>query len=406
MGANITQAEYDTLDNIATRFAGQAETVDAVRLRMDHHVQALRNGGWQGRGSAAFFAEMDSTVFPAVLRLNQALQEARAVTLQIKDILQAAEEEAAEPFRNGAYDKDNSGKPGKLDEKTRISEYQTDEGDLFVTGPGDGQTHSIKLPGWLGGQTITFESGKIHPNDVAQGQLRNCFLITSLAVVAHQNPGLIENAIKDNGDGTYTVTFYEKGGGFLGIGDSYQPVNITVTPEFPVREVYDKETGKWVADGQAPHAGMGDNELWPRILEKAYAQWQGDGDITRGYQKLNKGGQSQDVFEALAGTDSQSTTNMSQYSLSELAQMHKSGTAITLSSLNTTSNGGEGYYNAGSGKLHTTHAYWVESVDVANDKIVVRNPWGYESSPKYRIELSYAEFKQKFDRIDTNSLQQ
>ncbi|MFZ2489186.1 MAG: C2 family cysteine protease [Anaerolineae bacterium] len=166
-----------------------------------------------------------------------------------------------------------------------------------------------------------------------------------------------------------------------------------------------KETGQWVTDASVPHIGEGDDELWPRILEKAYAQWQGNGDITRGYQTLNKGGVSHDVFQALTGTDSQSTTDMREYSLQELAQLHNNGTAITLSSLNRTSDGEEGYYDAGKGRLHTTHAYWIESIDVTNDRIVVRNPWGYDSSSNYRIELSYDEFIESFDRIDMNSLQ-
>ena len=57
------------------------------------------------------------------------------------------------------------------------------------------------------------------------------------------------------------------------------------------------------------------------------------------------------------------------------------------------------------GQIHTTHAYWVESIDVENDRIVVRNPWGYESSSDYRIELTYKEFVKSFDRIDVNWLE-
>ncbi len=384
MDSNIVQAEYDVLETIAGRFARQAESTADMRLHLLRHVQTLQNGGWEGKGSEAFFAEMDKDIFPAVIRLGQALEQARSVTLQVRDVLKAAEEEAASPFRNGAEGRDFAGK-GKLDEKSRISGYTTAGGKLFDSG--------------AAGEPA------VHPNDISQGQLGDCFLVTSLAVAASQNPGLIQNAVKDNGDGTYTVTFYEKRGGFLGIGDSYQPVQIKVTPDFPVREVYDKETGKWVADGNAPHIGTGDNELWPRLIEKAYGQWKGDGNVTKGYDILNDGGQSQNVMEALAGTDSKSTTNMKKYSLAELGEMHKNGTAITLSSLDSTDGSKKGSYNAGSGQLHTNHAYWVESVDVANNKVVVRNPWGYNSSSTHRIELTYDEFTKNFDRIDTNTLQ-
>lgn len=223
------------------------------------------------------------------MRLTQALQEAQSATLQVKGILKTAEEEAASRFRDGEGDVDHVGKKGKLDETARISEYKEAKGDLFAAGSGDGSTVRFTLPEWLGGRTISLQTGEIHPNDISQGQ-------------------------------------------------------------------------------------KGDQELWPRILEKAYAQWQGDGDITEGHQTLNEGGKSRDVIAALAGADSSSTTNMKKYNMQELARLHDSGAAITLSSLNSNADGKEGYYTAGGGQLHTGHAYWIESVDAANDKIVVRNP--------------------------------
>ncbi|MCG8352469.1 MAG: WXG100 family type VII secretion target, partial [Chloroflexales bacterium] len=62
-------------------------------------VQALADGGWEGAGSAAFLAEMQGEIFPALQRFRQALEEARAVTLEAKIILQQAEEEAARVFQ-------------------------------------------------------------------------------------------------------------------------------------------------------------------------------------------------------------------------------------------------------------------------------------------------------------------
>ena len=86
----------------------------------------------------------------------------------------------------------------------------------------------------------------IHPNDIDQDGLGDCYLLASMATIADQNPELIRNAIKDNGDGTYTVTLYKKQGGFLGIGGEYKPVEITVTPEFPNGQFYSEKEGKWV----------------------------------------------------------------------------------------------------------------------------------------------------------------
>jgi hypothetical protein len=59
---------------------------------------ALEQGGWEGQGATAFYDEMQNEVFPAMQRLMSALSEAQMVTLQIRDIIWQAEEEAASVF--------------------------------------------------------------------------------------------------------------------------------------------------------------------------------------------------------------------------------------------------------------------------------------------------------------------
>jgi WXG100 family type VII secretion target len=62
-------------------------------------MSKLEDGGWIGRGSDAFFQEMNSEVLPASLRLQEVLDEASQVTRAIVQIVQQAEEEASSPFR-------------------------------------------------------------------------------------------------------------------------------------------------------------------------------------------------------------------------------------------------------------------------------------------------------------------
>ncbi|MEM7342728.1 MAG: C2 family cysteine protease [Chloroflexota bacterium] len=289
----------------------------------------------------------------------------------------------------------------KLDEVSRIGGYKRGEGKLFASNlAGGDKTYTVKSPKWLGGKPLTFKYAEeaIHPNDLSQGKLHNCFLVAALAVVANQNADIIRNAIQDNGDNTFTITYYQKKRG------TYKPVEITVTPEFPIREVYDKEKKQWVANANALHVGPGDNELWPRLMEKAYAQWKGKGNVSKGYKLLNKGGYEGHVYEALVGVDSQYVTDMISLSLEKLGQMQDEGFAISLSSLNSTNDDGKYYQVGKKGRLTTSHAYWIESIDVAKDKIVIRNPWGYRSSSDYRLVLSYDELTQNFDRYDINPL--
>lgn len=98
MGADIIQARYDELASIAERFARSMEAADELERRVRQRFEPLAQGGWVGKGSEAFCAEMNSKVFPGLQRLSQVLREAQAVTLAASDTLRQAEQEAARLF--------------------------------------------------------------------------------------------------------------------------------------------------------------------------------------------------------------------------------------------------------------------------------------------------------------------
>jgi WXG100 family type VII secretion target len=93
------RADYDQLEQIANRFVNQSQAVQQMLQRVRGAMDPLQGGGWIGRGSDAFFSEMESEVLPASLRLQQALEEANQVTRQIVQNVKQAEEEASSPFR-------------------------------------------------------------------------------------------------------------------------------------------------------------------------------------------------------------------------------------------------------------------------------------------------------------------
>lgn len=99
MGDNIIQAQYDQLEQIAVRFGRQAEATAKTTQRVLQSMGALRTSGWEGRGAAAFFGEMDRSALPSLQRLVSALQQSQTVTRQISQVMRAAEEEASRPFR-------------------------------------------------------------------------------------------------------------------------------------------------------------------------------------------------------------------------------------------------------------------------------------------------------------------
>lgn len=102
MTAPIVQAEYDQLSLLAGWFRQEADQTQTLHNNLRRTYDLLCNGGWMGRGSAAFFNEMTSEVYPALVRLYGALEAGDAVLREISAILQAAEEEAAAPFRGNS----------------------------------------------------------------------------------------------------------------------------------------------------------------------------------------------------------------------------------------------------------------------------------------------------------------
>lgn len=382
MPNDIIQAQYDQLDQISSRFAGQSEASQQLIAQLRRSMQPLQGGGWQGRGSSAFFAEMNNEVLPTMQRLASALDQARSVTLQVSDILQAAEEEASRPFRSDGGPVDRMF--GKKDGYLRITEFKAvANGVRFLHDAGDPTGPDI------------------HPNDVIQGSLGDCFLVSSLATLAQQRPDLIRDAVQDNGDGTYTVTFYEKSGGLFGIGGSYKPVEITVSSDLPSGERYVKTEDSWAS--ATPHAGLPDNvdgnqELWPLLIEKAYGEWKSGSTASRGYALLDDGGQSSKVLTALTGQDSR-VESPHHYSIKELADMHDKGYGMTISSL-PGSKGKDDWYN--DGKLVRGHSYWIDSIDETNGTVTIRNPWGYSNSSQNRIVVKYDDLDDYFRNIHVN----
>lgn len=163
--------------------------------------------------------------------------------------------------------------------------------------------------------------------------------------VAHANPEAVKNPIKgQDKDGNYTVTFHEKG--LFGT----KKVNIKVTPDLPV-------------DGSGNHQN---------IQNRSPA----------------------DALFALTGRKSE-TQAAKDVRLSEVNDMLKAGKAVVISTLDD----GKGKTPYTSKGLVTDHAYIVESVDLKNKTVTLRNPWGEGKAP---VVLTEAEFNQTLEAVMTN----
>lgn len=96
--ADQIQANYDQLQQIASQFKSQGEAIRAMLQKVKGSMDPLKNGGWIGKGSDAFFSEMQDKILPAVKRLEDACGEASRMTSQVTQVMQQAEDDAANPF--------------------------------------------------------------------------------------------------------------------------------------------------------------------------------------------------------------------------------------------------------------------------------------------------------------------
>ncbi len=201
-----------------------------------------------------------------------------------------------------------------------------------------------------------FVDGVSH-DDVIQGSIADCYLAGALSSLAQANPKAIENAIKDNGDGTFNVRFYEN----AGYNRPMKEVNITIDGDMPMAEGATK--GKYAKARDAA-------EMWPGLIEKAYAQWKG------GYEAIGNGGHATAVLTAITGKGTTSS-NTSYTPADQLFKSIQTATAANRPVTAGTHGKDSGVDYNGTG-VYAWHVYSVMgAVEEGGQKFVqLRNPWG------------------------------
>jgi hypothetical protein len=177
--------------------------------------------------------------------------------------------------------------------------------------------------------------GGVSAADVRQRALGDCWFVAGLLAVAGQRPQLIEENLRDNGNGTVTVTFYRDGA----------PVPVTVTTAVP----YAPRVAwhPFAADGPPEEIA----ETWGPLYEKAFAQLHG------GYAAIEKGG----VDEALPQLTGRpaARSQPGDISAGRLRALLEAGYAVTAST------GFEmfGVFGVAPGPLAARHVYAVTAVE-------------------------------------------
>jgi hypothetical protein len=208
-----------------------------------------------------------------------------------------------------------------------------------------------RVVGTLWAQDATGKTLPPSLDDISQGGVGDCFLFASMAAIVNTNPQNIVNMIKDNGDGTYTVTF--KGIGFFSSAEQ------TVSADF--------EKGK--------HGNVTSRKaIWPLIIEKAYAKEKG------GINKLEEGGNPGSTVDDLLD-DGPSRFDpreeSAEYILGKLAKGKEKKWPMTISAPKQEGASKDKKALAGSTPgLYFNHGYTIIDLDALKKRIKLFNPWG------------------------------
>lgn len=217
----------------------------------------------------------------------------------------------------------------------------------------DSDPTKVKYGDVLGGQL--YVDGLSYA-DVTQGESGDCYFLSSVAAVAADDPAALTKALTDNGNGTYTVRFFEKSHG------QAKPVFVTVDGQLPL------------ADGQAPDYASGSNpkELWAPIFEKAYAKWKG------GYENIGEGGQAGDALYALTGTSSSYVEDLHHANPDATWRRMLAATAAKQPMVAGTDAQNDQPIKYEAQGLVDDHAYTVLSAQEEHGErtVTLRNPWG------------------------------
>jgi hypothetical protein len=217
------------------------------------------------------------------------------------------------------------------------------------------------------------DADEVDIGDVKQMQVPDCYLMAPLAAISATPEGraLIKGAIVENKDTdgkteSYTVTLHKPESHWPG-ATTFSDVKVTVKEPF--------------ARGHAePRASDDTSEIWPLVMEKAYAEYRG------GYVTMARGGSPADAMEVLTGRPATQTallwpdSGADSFSADRLKSVLAAGKVVVLGTQNTIKGSTSDPKSKGGGASHhliAGHAYAVTGAAEHDGRLFLQlhNPW-------------------------------
>lgn len=191
------------------------------------------------------------------------------------------------------------------------------------------------------------DTDAVAANDVGQGVLGDCYFVAAMMGVARRYPNRIREMITELQGGYFQVSFYHR-------------IQGTVPAQFETRTVI---VGPYRFKNEQVKTGDVDacktEEIWPWILEAAYAAYRG------GYSVIGQGGDPEIALQFFLGKAT-FWEPIGDLTLPNLQTAFADGQTLIFSSKP------NGQLNYG---VVNNHAYVLESITPDN-KLVLKNPWG------------------------------
>jgi hypothetical protein len=189
--------------------------------------------------------------------------------------------------------------------------------------------------------------------DIKQGDVGDCYFLSSLGTVALNTPQVIRNMFIDNGDGTWTVRFIH------GAAADYVTVD-RYLPAFQGQFVY-ANTGNSVTDPN--------NVLWVALAEKAYAElnesgWIGRTTSANSYASIGYGYSDKPINQISGAT--MAGADLAGVTFDTLRANFDARAYVTIASR------GDGVAD----NVVPSHMYLMVGYDAVAQTVTLFNPWG------------------------------